>query len=412
MTCKALLAISLAIFASAGCSESNDGVDDAAGLPSGGFFAAENPAQPAGPGFQGRPAQSPPPGETQNQAQPVQGRLPPGAVRLQKMEIVDSGGFEQPMVAATALVPVGWQARGGVIWGAQPSCGPGYHIDWTATAPDGVAAVAFFPSEQWQTNNMGASFQAGCPQASLSSVEQYLQSYVQRNRPAARILDFRPRPDVAEEFKELNQTTPMPNGEIKMWVESGEMLIGYDAQGREMRELIGATAHFTHNRMASGYPGQVLESFVGNTFTGFAMRAAQGQLDFQLAEAIRKSGQPTPQWQSRIVAHHSKLGAIAQKGAADRSAIIAQHGRDMNDIIMGGWEERNAIQDRSHREVIETIRGVETYDDPVNGGTVQLDHTYENAWQLDDGSYILTNDAYFEPYKELGVDGRRLEATR
>lgn len=407
---KAFLAASAAMLASAGCSESSESSGDAAIPRPDGLSAAENVAQSADRDVQSRPAPGPPAHPETNQ--PQQGRLPPGAVRLQRMEIMDPGGFERPMVAATALVPIGWRAQGGVVWSAQATCGQGYKFDWTAASPDGVTAVAFFPSERWETNSMGAPLQAGCPQASISSVQQYLQSYAQRHRPDARIFDFRPRPDVAEEFKQLNQTTPMPSGEMKTWVESGEVLIGYNAQGREMRELIGVTAYFINNRMAGVYPGQTMESFVGSTFTGFSMRAPEGQLDFQLAEAIRKSGQPAPQWQSRINAHNSRTTAIVQKGVADRSAITAQLGRDMNEIITGGWEERNASMDRSHREVIEGIRGVETYDDSINGGTVQLDNSYSNAWQLNDGSYVLTDDMFFEPYKHLGVDGRKLEATR
>ena len=68
--------------------------------------------------------------------------------------------------------------------------------------------------------------------------------------------------------------------------------------------------------------------------------------------------------------------------------------------------------DRSSRETSEAIRGVETYDVPYHGGTVQLDSTYERAWQLPDGSYVLSNDALFDPGRDLGVDATRLEVTK
>jgi hypothetical protein len=64
--------------------------------------------------------------------------------------------------------------------------------------------------------------------------------------------------------------------------------------------------------------------------------------------------------------------------------------------------------DRNQREFGEAIRGVETYADR-NGGTVELDHTYNHAWQLDDGSYVLTDDNFFEPYRDLGLSGERLQ---
>ena len=37
-------------------------------------------------------------------------------------------------------------------------------------------------------------------------------------------------------------------------------------------------------------------------------------------------------------------------------------------------------------------------------------HGGSHAWRLNDGSYVLSNDATFEPWRDLGVEGHRLEA--
>ena len=69
--------------------------------------------------------------------------------------------------------------------------------------------------------------------------------------------------------------------------------------------------------------------------------------------------------------------------------------------------------DRSHREFIETIRGTETYRDPGSStGSVELSNQYRNAWRLNDGTYVLTDDPSFNLYGATGQDGRRLEAAR
>jgi hypothetical protein len=36
----------------------------------------------------------------------------------------------------------------------------------------------------------------------------------------------------------------------------------------------------------------------------------------------------------------------------------------------------------------------------------------DHAWRLNDGSYVLSNDAAFEPFRDIGVDGKRLEKTQ
>jgi hypothetical protein len=75
---------------------------------------------------------------------------------------------------------------------------------------------------------------------------------------------------------------------------------------------------------------------------------------------------------------------------------------------MGTWQSRSESMDRQQRETIEGIRGVETYNDPHYGGTVQLSNQYQHAWQLRDGSYLLTDDPSFDPARALNIQGTRL----
>ena len=65
------------------------------------------------------------------------------------------------------------------------------------------------------------------------------------------------------------------------------------------------------------------------------------------------------------------------------------------------------------RETSEAIRGVETYDDPMSStGTVELDHTYDHAYRLDSGDYVLTNDHSFNPYEQFGQGAEELTPTQ
>jgi len=72
------------------------------------------------------------------------------------------------------------------------------------------------------------------------------------------------------------------------------------------------------------------------------------------------------------------------------------------------WRIYNESSDRLSRERSEAIRGVETYNDPYYGGSVQLDSSYNHAWQLNDGTYVLTDDPSFNPYRVFGQDGQQL----
>lgn len=361
---------------------------------------------------QGRPAPTQAPA-----AAPARTELPPGAVRVQRSQIIDRNGFAQPMVAATMLTPVGWKTEGGIVWAQNMSgCGPNTpHINWTATSPDGASAIQMLPEEKWSGHNMQfpGMQQTQCPNVIVTDPRQYITQYVQRIRPGARLLDYRERTDIVEGVAKMMPPPPpdMYGMQTRQWVGAGDALLGYQLQGREMRELIGVVAMFSQNRMADGMGG-VMETYMTFSLPSFAYRAPEGQLDFNKAAMIRNSYKADPQWSAKIAQFHANISRTNAKGAADRARITAQTNREISDMQMDSWRRQQESSDRGTREFNEYIRGVETYNDPINGGSVQLDNTYENAWQLNDGTYVLTDDPSFNPYAATGQDGQRLEPTQ
>ncbi|WDI31150.1 hypothetical protein PUV54_14460 [Hyphococcus flavus] len=357
-------------------------------------------------------ASTPASGQTRGRQASVKA-LPDGAVRVKRIEIIDRHGFEKPMAAMTMLVPADWQGKGGIVWGHNTNCGAGsgYTTDFYAASPDGLSRAHLFPSYTWVWNNFsGGAGAGGCPFLQIRNVEGYLNYLVSQTRGGARVLDFRPRPDIAATYKQLESNMPMAGGEMRSWVESGEVLIAYNENGTELRESIAAAVVFnmTIQHASMGMPAS--EIITGAAMPGFAMRAPSGQLDFEFTEMLRKTIRQTPEWSQRIARHNSKIAQTNLKGARDRSRIIAQTGEEIRQIQSDTWRTQSESFDRMSRETSESIRGVETYNDPYYGGTVELDHTYDSAWQLNDGTYVLTNDTMFEPFRDLGVDGQRLKA--
>lgn len=342
--------------------------------------------------------------------------MPGSTYRLQRVDIIDPSGFGRPMTAVTVLVPAGWKPQGGIDWAINVSgCGKKTpHFDWRATSPDGQSAMEILAEENWSGNNQQTEGQSqqGCPNIQITSAREYINTWVQYNRPGARVLDYRDRADfVAELEKQLQPLPAMPGSESRQWAEGGQALIGYNHQGTEMRELIGIAILFNLFRMQGVMPGEVSEYLSISTLPGFAMRAPDGQLDFKLAEMLRKSGRPNPQWLAKLAQHNNKMTQINNKGVMDRSRIMTKTNNEIRAMQRDSWNKYNASQDYLQRETTEAIRGTETYNDPSSGGTVELDNTYENAWQLDDGSYVVTDDPSFNPYETTGQGGQQLEVT-
>jgi hypothetical protein len=346
-------------------------------------------------------------------AQALQSSPNASPLRVQRAQIMDRRGFEKPLVAYTLFVPAGYRTEGEVEYAPLNSCGPAQRINWKASDPAGVGAIQIIPEEKWSAGNFPIP-PDNCLHARVGGARPYLEWWVQRNRPGARILDYRSRPDLAEPFKRIAQEG---NG-IRSWGDAGEILIAYQERGRPVRESISSASFYILTQMPS-VDGSQMELLQGSSAPGFAVRAPEGALDFKAAEALRQSIHSEPEWQSRMMQTMNERNRIQmesnrqiaetnRRAAADRSAIIANTARDINEIQMGTWQSRNESMDRTQRESIESIRGVETYNDPHYGGTVQLSNQYQHAWQLNDGSYILTDDPNFDPSRALNMQGQRL----
>jgi hypothetical protein len=333
-------------------------------------------------------------------------------IRFDRAVIVDASGFEQPLAASTLFIPHGWVTQGGVLWGSEFMCTNGYNFNWSATSPDGLTTIAVLPQEKWETNNYGTgSSTPGCASAPYTSAQAYLPSVVQRWRPGARILDYRRRPDLEQQLAKFNASTPMPLGVSRTWVEAGEILFAYNDRGRDMRGSVAAAVVFSLMQSDAGMG--VMSAQTAMAFPAYGVTAPNGQLNLGFFEAIRRTIQINPQWERRISGHNTAIGKVTLEESRKRADIIARSNTEISRIREEAWNSYQASADRRAREFGNLIRGVETYSDrDAPGGTVDLSHNYNNAWRLNDGSYILTNDVNFEPWRDLGLEGRKLETVQ
>lgn len=338
--------------------------------------------------------------------------------RFRLVEIIDPNGFGQPMPAMRGLVPAHWQSQGGVVWDPRPQCAAdGMQIRWSAWDPQSGMAVQSLPVLTWQANNLPIQMPANtagphCLNAPITDVRGYLEALAKLLRPGVRILDFRPQPDLARAAGIQPRRDAMPGGEMRMWAEAGDLLIGYREQGREYREAIRGLAIFTTTTMQGVMPGEIRHFLTGQSIPAFAMRAPEGSFDFRLFDAIQKSFRTDPEWSARMAQHNAEMARINTKGASDRHAIRMETQREISAMMNKSWADRQASQDRSHEKFSRTIRGVELYADPDAGRPVELPNTYQHAWRLRDGTYMMTDDPNFNPNATLGIDGKQLRVTQ
>lgn len=331
--------------------------------------------------------------------------------RLQRVDIIDRQGFGRAMRAISIAMPAGWSPSGEVVWQVNKrGCGlSGTRIEWQATSPDGMYRAALLPEETWAGNNSGTASPNGCPNMWITTAEQNLKHYAQRNRSGAKIVSFRRRPDIEKDFQHLNQSSTYAGGEYRSWAESGEIVLEYEVNGQIFEEHIAMLVVFRMNSFQGGYPGQIQRTLSIANLPGFSFTAPRGRYDESLAEAIRSSGQPYPEWLRNIKEHQLKMAQINKRGASARHNIRMNTNKEIAEINRRGYEKRQAIRDRGYEKLNRTIRDVDLYRDKETGKQVELSNQYKHAWKLEDGSYYQTDDAMLQPYRDLGVDGREME---
>ncbi len=346
----------------------------------------------------------PPSAEARNPAADIRAAAPvtePAPIKESgpvETRIVDERGFGQPMVAARAEIPGGWQTRGGVGWDRSSDCVTNHlRLNWLAVSPDGRRALELMPGLTWQLAGTDIPMNP-CPPFAIRDTREFLE-IVARRYPGVRVLGFRDRPDLAPPAQPVNGA--------RARTMAGELLIAYPSGGAEMRELLTASLNVTELQ------GNVV---IGSPLV-LAHRVVGADPDPAFSDRFMKSLKVDAQWQERtqqtamqiieqvsmrqrqdIDAWHSReMARINARGMADRAQIRAQTQREVSQIYSNIWADSQATDDRIHRRTLESIGEYNTYADPAAGGVVRESTHYNRVIRAEDGSYISTNDPYLNP---------------
>ncbi len=387
----------------------------------------------------GAPAQAPappvpPPVSTTASTTPANA----GYYRMKKVSIVDEHGFERPLPALSLLIPVDWQFQGTVQYAKVLGCHANLvQVTFRAASPDGKLALEMFPGNTWQwaddagavslmrtSNRQMAQFgRKGCDILPPLGAGDFLkQTVLPAVRREARVAAIEPMPEIEREVQRQVQQAQAAAAQQGLRVRArgdvGRARLAYSVNGQSSEEWVTAVTY------ASGMPGPTYNMRTGQMgqtmyYTCaaegvFGFRAPQGQLDareklfLMMVSTVRLD----PQWHGRVVQVIANMQAADTKGAADRSKIIAQSGKDIGDIIHQTYENKKKSDDRVAQGFSQYIRGVETYRNPATGETVELSNQYGHAWAGNNDEYVLSDSANFDPNVALRGNWTRLEAVK
>lgn len=314
---------------------------------------------------------------------------------LHRAPVYDTDPLGIGGVALTLLVPDGWDVEGGPVWRHQYSNLASY--EGRITSPDGFQGVEFFAvyPQIWQEGGIpffavGTNYLGHEIRPPIRDVGKFLETLVlptYRGAFSPAILERESLPDVAAAY--VRESLPGTEAVAE------HVLTEHFVDGERMLEEFTVVLTFTPN---PGLPGAV--SWTPQQLFSIRAPADRFVAARPLLQAIATSPVVDPYWYGSYqyvlgLSIQNGLEAIHAAGAASR--IVAQANAEIADLIASGYQERQTIDDDIFQAVSQTIRGVETYADPWDGGTLELPNGYDYVYGSAEGSVILTNEPAFDP---------------
>jgi len=361
---------------------------------------------------------------------------PRGALVMREHRVTDPGMNDT--VASTLLVPKGWSVEGGLNRPAPQLYSNPVLVDLTIEAPDGRAA-RFYPSMTFEFNanqqappftpTQNGNFWHPLPE----SVGAWLMGMARQHPdPEVSGLEFVEEADVPEltaklreqaaatyrQVAQLNQTGAAVGVGQQFDTQATRVVLRYTKGGKRLEETILVTWQV----MLTGVQGRV-QSGLWSIGMMRSMRGPVGSdyMNDPALAAIFSSVRPNPAWVGEMQRYWAELARIRHRGNQERrQQAWAAHQKRMqtlnetSDIIANGWRSRNASSDRMQRMQVDAIHEQTPYATP-SGETVRLPSFYDHVYTDGKGTYILNNDAFYNPNRDSSVnnvDWQRIEPTR
>jgi hypothetical protein len=331
----------------------------------------------------------------------------PGAAMRFRTEVVRdpmSNGIE----AIRMLVPDGWVRRGGVVWNLRYSNVAS--VSMTVTDAAHHQELQVFPAipQVWDPGRY-----LGPPGTN------YLGMEVRRPVSAAALVEglivpaFRGglRPAVVSEVrlpKVAAALTARGRGAVtSSTYDAARVRIAYTADGRAMEEDVYAVVSYTTSPALPGttmWQPQILYSF----------RAPRGKLDgaARVLQTMVASVRPSLKWYAGYQ-YVFDLWVKGQMQAIDAAGQLSRQIAAASDSISRSTSDACRAQqdsyDRVYGELSNGIRGVETYENPFEGRTVELPNDHRYDWVSSTGQYALSDSAGFDPNVGSTVEWRLLK---
>lgn len=345
---------------------------------------SENPlAQPTQAAVQARAALAP--------QQSMRTNNPGKSIKFRRLSIHDPG--INNIEAFSFLIPEGWKPDGGITWFGDYSilC----NLLLKITDPQSGAQIEFLPIQNFT--------HLSNPVIPMAEGTNYMGNIVHRpiedmGEIVTRLYAPKAAPHLANAKLESRERLAKVEQLVqKNWggqssVKSERLRYAYELNGAPWNEDVYLTAVYTPTQLGVFW----------SVTSACALRAPRGVLDqlTPLMTATVSSCHMSPDWYGGYMYVQKLFNNRQMQGIANAKAIsdtITRNSEEIRKTFADSYRQQQESQDRISQARSETMRGVETYQNPYEGRPVELPSGYNNAWVNRQGEYVLSDTAGFDP---------------
>lgn len=298
------------------------------------------------------------------------------------------------LTAMTFLAPDGWQYQGQVQWLPEwrrtaflqtrlSDPASGVIVEWLP-----IQDFIWFPAPAGFNAPIGGNYQGKAYIPPETDPAKFVANFWMPSDLArlqgAQLVSVTQVPQIAEEFK-TGFGGPADAAAYRLRYE-------YDSGGQRWEEDVSFALLFAGSAD--------LTSWYVNF--AYSVRAPKGQLDpaAGVVSTVIASRTTTPQWEAIYRRVQELFIQGIRQQMSDTEAFgrtLAQNRAEIQALQDQVTAERQASEDRIAELRGETLSGVQTYDDPVSGAPVQLPVGFNTYWVNQQGEYITSDQAGFDP---------------
>jgi hypothetical protein len=395
------------------------------------ILSQQNPFSPGGPSHTPQPyatfqpQSSPSTSSPQNSAANNHPETNPTAQTTQNsatitkyktVSFIDSQGIGTK--AFSMLIPTEWQSSGNIKWvldnPSMPASG-----SFKAWNPNGADEYNYYANQAyfWSNNPMlQQTFPTGThyfgaevrtPLSPTQALKEIALPNFRNNVQNLVVISEQQLPELSNIIK----TGTDPATGVITSANGGKIHIEYTLNGVAMEEEMYCIIQ------SQDIPVQTLYGTTRNinwymTYLE-SFRAAKGQLDpeTKMFQTISHSAKTDANWLNKYnqVVNYLIQRQIQQiQTLGQLSNIISQTSNEISDTNYQAWEQTQQINDKIATDFSNYIRGVETYNNPIDGSKVDLPSGHEYAWANSLGDYILSDSPNYNPNLESNLDWQQM----